>query len=109
MEMDLRRGTVGDRHVLVVAGDVDLVSLPRFNDALSRLVADAKGATVAVDLDGAGMIEDAALGLLLGTAGRARASDGDLVVVATEPRLRARLSVTRFDQAVTVASSVTEA
>jgi hypothetical protein len=30
-------------------------------------------------------------------------------VVATEPRLRARLSVTRFDQAVTVASSVTEA
>lgn len=109
MEMELRRGTVGDRHVLVVTGDVDLVSLPRFNDALARLINDAKGATVAVDLDGAGMIEDAALGLLLGTAGRARAGAGDLVVVATEPRLRARLTVTRFDRAVTVASSVAEA
>jgi anti-anti-sigma factor len=109
MEMELRRSTVGQRHVLVVTGDVDLVSLPRFNDALARLISEASGTTVAVDLDGAGMIEDAALGLLLGTAGRARGAGGDLVVVATEPRLRARLQVTRFDQAVTVASSVASA
>lgn len=106
MDMELRRTTVGSRHVLVVTGDVDLVSLPRFNDALVRLVSETSGAIAAVDIDGAGHIEDAALGLLLGAAGRARTSQGDVVVVATESRLRARLSNTGFDRAVTVTHSI---
>lgn len=106
MDLEMRRTVIGTRHVLVVTGDVDLVSLPRFNDALVRLVTDNAGNTVAVDVDGAGLIEDAALGLLLGAAGRARTTQGDLVVVATESRLRARLSTTGFDRAVTVAQSV---
>lgn len=109
MELTLRRTHVAGRHVLIVTGDVDLGSLPRFNDSLSRLVADDPGKIVVVDLDGAGLVEDAALGLLLGTNGRARSTDGNLVVVCTEPRLRKRLSETGFDKAVTVASSISEA
>lgn len=109
MELTLRRTQVGGRHVLVVTGDVDLGSLPRFNDSLSRLVADDPGNVVVVDLDGAGLVEDAALGLLLGTNGRARSSSGSLVVVCTEPRLRKRLSETGFDQAVSVAASISGA
>lgn len=106
MEMELRRSIVAQRHVLVVNGDIDLVSLPRFNDALARLVGEAKAATVVVDLDGTGVMEDAALGLLLGAAGKARGSGGDLVVVCTEPRMRARLEHTGFDRAVVVANNV---
>lgn len=106
MDLELRRTVIGTRHVLVVSGDIDLVSLPRFNDALVRLVTDNASHTVAVDVDGAGLIEDAALGLLLGAAGRARTAQGDLVVVATEQRLRSRLSTTGFDRAVVVANSV---
>lgn len=107
MEMELRRTIVGTRHVLVVNGDVDLVSLPRFNDALARLVNDSESSTVVVDLDGAGMFEDAALGLLLGAAGRARSSGGNLVVVSTETRMRERLGLNGFDKAVVVANNVT--
>lgn len=109
MELTLRRTQIAGRHVLVVTGDVDLGSLPRFNDSLSRLVADDPGHVVVVDLDGAGLVEDAALGLLLGSNGRARSANGSLVVVCTEPRLRRRLAETGFDQAVHVASSIAEA
>lgn len=109
MELMLRRTQVAGRHVLVVTGDVDLGSLPKFNDSLSRLVADDPGNVVVVDLDGAGLVEDAALGILLGTNGRARSADGNLVVVCTEPRLRKRLSETGFDQAVSVTTSISGA
>lgn len=100
---------VGDKNVLVASGDIDLVSLPRFNDALTRLVSHAMGQTVVVDIDGTGLLEDAALGLLLGAAGRARSTHGDLVVVCTEPRMRERLSQNGFDRAVGVSSTITHA
>jgi anti-anti-sigma regulatory factor len=44
--------------------------------------------------------------LLLGAAGRARNTGGDLVVVSTEPRMRQRLIDTGFDRAVTVVESI---
>lgn len=104
--MVLRRSNIGDTQVLMASGDIDLPSLPRFNDALIRLVADVPGRDVVVDLDGTGIVDDAALGLLLGAAGRARSAGGDLVVVSTEQRLRGRLADTGFDRAVTVTHSI---
>lgn len=106
MDLSLRRTQVEDRCVLMVSGDLDIVSIPRFNDALTRLIAEGRGSIVVVDLDGAGLIDDAGLGLLLGAAGRARATNGDLVVVSTEPRLRQRLTDTGFDRAVSVVQSI---
>ena len=41
-----------------------------------------------------------------GAPGRARRSDGDLVVVCSDPDRRARLAVTGFDRAVTVRSAL---
>ena len=109
MEMSLRQLQIGERQVLVASGDVDLVSLPRFNDALARLVSGSTGRIVVVDIDGTGLFEDAALGLLIGAAGRARTQSGDLVVVCTEPRLRERLAQNGFDRAVSVADSISNA
>lgn len=95
--------------MLMVSGDIDLPALPRLSDALIRLVSDAQGDVVVVDLDGTGLVDDAALGLLLGAAGRARSNGGDLTVVSTEPRSRARLRDTGFDRAVEVRESITGA
>ena len=50
--------------------------------------------------------DDAALGLLLGAAGKARTAGGDVVVVCTEPRLRERLMITGFDKAIIVRHSI---
>jgi len=62
-----------------------------------------------VDLDAAGAVDDTALGLLLGAAGRSRANGGDIAVVCTEARLRRRLADTGFDRAVNVVTSISAA
>ena len=108
MDLELRRTLVGSAPVLCVCGDVDLSTLPRFTDALTRLVADHPGQIVRVDLDGTGVFDDAALGLVLGAAGRARGTHGDLVIVSTDSRLRARFSDTGFERAVTVTTSISD-
>lgn len=109
MNLTLRRTTVGDRAVLVLEGDVDLATVPRFGDALTKLVTDTAGTVCVVDLDTAGSIDDTAFGLLLGAAGRARSAHGDLAVVCTDHRLRQRLADTGFDRAVRVIASISAA
>ena len=98
--MTLRRAAIAQKQVLMVSGDIELGSLPRFNDALSRLVTDDAGHVVVVD------IEDAALGLILGAAGRARAAGGDIEIVCTDARLRQRFAENGFDRAVTINQSI---
>lgn len=105
MELRLVTDTVGGIPVLGVSGELDLATLPQFRNALVRLVGDAPGARVAVDLDGVVALDDTGLGILLGAAGRARETGGDLVVVCSDERLRNRLAVLRFDRAVPVVSS----
>jgi anti-anti-sigma factor len=102
VDLRVRVETVAGRPVVALDGAADLASVAVLHDALQRVVTDHPGAVVAVDLDGASVVDDMALGVLLGAAGRARSAGGDLEVVATSPRTRARMALTRFDHAVTV-------
>lgn len=107
MELRLvRRVGLGGLPVLDVSGEVDLATAPAFRDALHRLVVDHRAATVAVDLDGIIALDDTGLGLLLGSAARAREAGGDLVVICADGPLRRRLSTTRLDRALGVRSSL---
>lgn len=108
MDLSHRIATIGGRRVLALNGTIDLATLPRFNDCLIKLLTDGAGHVGVVDLDGLNFIDDAALGLLLGAAGRARAGGGDLAVVVSEDRLRRRLTVTGFDKAVRVVAAISE-
>ena len=92
--------TVDGRVVAVCRGAIDMSTLPTLHGALGRVVTEAAGSVVTVDLDEVDSLDDAGLGVLLGAAGRARRSDGDLVVVCSDPDRRARLAVTGFDRAV---------
>ena len=102
--MDLRtdHAVVGDTPVLGLAGSVDLATVPTLSSALFRLVGDHPGRAVAVDLDGLEVLDDTGLGVLLGAAARARQRGGDLVVVVSDERLRARFTDTGFDRAVDI-------
>jgi anti-sigma B factor antagonist len=102
MDLRVERRSVAGVAVVALDGVVDLATLPILQDHLSRAVQEHLGTTVAVDLDGIEAIDDCGLGLVLGAAGRARESGGDLVVVCTSPALRRRLRTTRFDRAVDV-------
>jgi anti-anti-sigma factor len=99
----LARSTmVGDLPTLVLSGEIDLASLPLLSDAAARLVGEHPGVTIAVDLDGVTVLDDAGLGILLGIAARARDLDGDVVLVCTTPRLRDRFRRSRLDRAIEV-------
>lgn len=107
--MDLRtnRREVAGHVVLAIDGTADLAALPILHDALQRVVGRAtEGASIVVDLDGVVLLDDAALGLLLGAAATARARSCDFRVVCSDERLRRRLTDTRFDRVVDVDASL---
>ncbi|MEY3640863.1 MAG: hypothetical protein RLZZ199_668 [Actinomycetota bacterium] len=95
--------------VVRVEGDVTLSTLPRLTDALNREKSTTEAPFVLVDLDAVDVIDDAGLGALLGFAAGVRASQRGVAVVASMPRVRERLVDTRFDRAVDMVSSVSDA
>ncbi len=106
MQVHTRVDTVGGSIVVTVDGVVDLAAVGGLHDVLARTVRQHPAATVLVDLDGVGALDDAGLGILLGAAAAARAAGGDLEVVCTRPALCERLELTRFDRAVDVRTSI---
>ncbi|MGB8859618.1 MAG: STAS domain-containing protein [Ilumatobacteraceae bacterium] len=102
MELICSLTELGGLPVLQVSGEIDLATLPYFRDQLTRAISMRPGATLFVDLDGVTALDDTGLGMLLGGAGRAREQAGDLTIVCTSERLRARFTSTGLDRAVTV-------
>lgn len=102
MDMRCRATVVGETPLLHVSGEVDLATAPMLRDAALRLVSDMPGHIVAVDLDGVTVLDDTGLGVLLGAAGRARATGGDLYIVCTNERLREWFEVSGLARAVEV-------
>lgn len=109
--MDLRSSTTVTAGVPVVTfeGSIDLSTLTRLRDPLLRAVVEHPGGRVVADLDGVAVLDDTGLGILLGTAARARDGGGDVVVVVTAPRVRRRFASSGFDRAVELFPSIAAA
>lgn len=107
MSITTRTVQIGGALVLNVSGEVDLTTLPRLSDALTRFIAAATGTSVSyIDLDGVHVLDDAALGILLGAGARARQAGGELVVVCSPGVLHHRLNITGFSRALRVQERV---
>ena len=102
MDLVCRVTTIGDTPVVSVSGELDLASAPELRNVLVRAISDHRGATVTVDLGGVSAIDDTGLGVLLGAAGRAREAGGDLRLVSTSERMRARFELTGLSRAIEV-------
>lgn len=102
MELVCSLALIGTTPVLQVSGEIDLATLPYFRDQLLRATSLYDGATLFVDLDGVTALDDTGLGMLLGTAGRAREQGGDVVVISNNERLLARFELTRLNRALEV-------
>jgi anti-anti-sigma factor len=72
---------------------------------LNRAVAQAQQRVI-VDLDGLAVLDDTALGLLVGAAATARRRQLAFELLSTNERVRDRLAETRVDQIVTVVDAV---
>ncbi len=107
MQIHTRVDQVGGSIVVTVDGLVDLASVGRLHDDLTRTLRTHPGVALVVDLDAVSVLDDTGLGVLLGAAAASREAGGDIEVVCTQPALRERLARTRFDRAVTVRDSIT--
>jgi anti-anti-sigma factor len=106
MPLGVSSSLVAGRPVVALSGSVDLATVPSLHNALLTAIVDHPAATIAVDLQGVDAFDDVALGVILGAAGRARQSGGDLIVVTADDAVRRRLALTGFDRAVTVTTSL---
>jgi anti-anti-sigma factor len=61
---------------------------------------------LALDLDGITVLDDAALGILLGAASRIRINGGHMYVVCSNPKISEYLKRTQLDLIIPLATSV---
>lgn len=83
-------------------GDADLAAVPQVRQELARAIATPDIERVIVDLDALTVLDDAALGQLVGSAATARRRGVQFALVCTNDRLRRRLGDTRLDQIVEI-------
>jgi anti-sigma B factor antagonist len=87
--------------VVLVGGDIDLTTAPTLRERLLRLLAEGHRHLM-VDLAGVGFCDSTGLGVLVGTARRARNEGGDVELSGLTPGLQRIFQLTRLDQAFAI-------
>ena len=107
--MSLTAARVGDDGALVVVdGALDYHATEELGVLLAEL-SDDGAARIAIDLERASPIDDAAIGVLFRALRAARDAGGALAVGAPEPRLKAALATMGVDRVLRVADSRADA
>ena len=92
-------------YVIGFVGELDLSTLPQLNDLLNKAM-NQTHQHIALDLDGITVLDDAALGILLGAASRIRINGGQMSVVCSNPKIVDYLQRTQLDRIIPLANSV---
>ena len=93
--------------LLIVAGEIDIATVPVLRERLSALA--AAGDAVVADLDQVSFIDAAGLGVLARAAGQAAAQGTSLRVVCARRQTRRLFRLTGLDRTVGLARTLTEA
>jgi anti-sigma B factor antagonist len=96
------------RHVVAVAGEIDLFTAPELKAALSEAV-EAGRTRIVVDLTETSFLDSTALGVLIGAVKRLRSRDGVLTIVNTDPNIAKTFEITGLDQIFTIRPTRSEA
>lgn len=92
-------------YVIGFVGELDLSTLPHLSDLLNKAM-NQTHQHIALDLDGITVLDDAALGILLGAASRIRINGGQMSVVCSNPKVVDYLQRTQLDRIIPLANSV---
>ena len=92
-------------YVIGFLGELDLSTLPQLSDLLNKAM-NQNHQHIALDLDGITVLDDAALGILLGAASRIRINCGQMYVVCSNPKIVDYLQRTQLDRIIPLANSV---
>lgn len=96
---------IGENYVIGFVGELDLSTLPQLSDLLNKAI-NQSHQHVALDLDGITVLDDAALGILLGAASRIRTNAGHMYVICSNPKIVDYLRRTQLDRIIPVVNSV---
>ena len=102
MHLRGRSRRLGDVVVVELDGDADVAAIPQLAQILTRALNTSGPGGVVVDLDALTVLDDAALGHLIGAAATARRRNLRFALVCSNPRLASRLHETRIDQIVDI-------
>ena len=94
--------------VLGVRGEIDVATSPEMRCHLVEMLAD-RPELVIVDLTDVTFIDSTGLGVLVEAVTTARAGDGDLRLVVTQPKIIKLIELTGLDQVFSVVSSANQA
>ena len=95
MHMQLSSSIVrdGSQSVLVVAGEIDLATVPECSDMLTKFVDDHAGRDIALDLCQVTALDDTGVGVVVGAVARARNLGSDLTLVIDDQHMRQRFDL----------------
>ncbi|GAA2450562.1 STAS domain-containing protein [Streptomyces glaucus] len=96
LDVDVRALAAG-RHLVTVAGDLDLRTAPRLAHALQPLLRTG-GRTVLADLSGVTFLDSTGLTCLIAAYRTARKTGARLALIAPSPPVRNMLALTGVDQ-----------
>jgi anti-sigma B factor antagonist len=109
MNFSISSDPLGDATVaIVLTGEVDLYTAPRFKDELVRAV-EAGSRRVVVDLTDTTFIDSTTLGVLVGGLRRLRPDGGDLALVITDRNIRKVFEITGLDRVFAIHETRDEA
>jgi anti-sigma B factor antagonist len=98
----------GDCAVLRIGGDIDVCAAPQIRGRVTGLAGNGTVHVIA-DLRGAGFLDSAGLGGLVGSGRELRARGGSLTLVASTDRILQTLRITGLSDAFALHSSVPDA
>ena len=91
----------GSSGVIVLEGEVDIYTAPRFKESMLELL-DAGVQKLVVDLSGVTFIDSTALGVLIGGLRRLRDAGGEMALVVTTSPVERVLTITGLDKVFTI-------
>src|SRR5262245_25749191 len=97
-----------DSFVVAAGGELDLYTSIRLREKLADAF-DQGGRRILVDLTGVSFMDSTALGVLVDAAKALRSSDGQLVLVAADPRVTRVFEITGLERVFRIESSLPEA
>ena len=83
----------GPQSVLVLAGEIDLATVPECSDMLTKFVDDHAGRDIAIDLCQVTALDDTGVGVILSAVARARTSGSHLALVIDDQHMCARFGL----------------
>ena len=86
--------------LIVLRGDLDLVSAPSLRDTLVEVIDD--GARIVLDMEAVEFLDSAGLGILVGGLKRARTHGGELELVCTGSEVLKPLEIAGLDRTFTI-------